>query len=297
MKYLNLFGVGKIAGRQGLSLWRIYSCLLIVLLATGCASTASYKIDNTEKSSQMGFSEAIRSFNSFNKEATTIYGLATGQVYDYGIVVTGNIYYPQLGVVQGALLYPFGKVKHLNVRKVDSCTYVSYDEDNPGGVCLDTPGDAKRFVDTFIALKYYLSSRFLADDAAAFADFQEKSRAWRALPVKPELPEDLQRFRVAAEDAVKNDKFYEAAGYYEDSLSVEPLWPQGQYNAARLEGALQWYGMAAFHMKRYLELTPDAEGAKADREKMYLWEEKATKTPSLPDTMQETFGSKSFNIW
>ena len=299
MKYLSLLGVKGVAGRQGRSWWRIYACLLIGLLVTGCATTiASYKIDNIEKSSQMSFSEAIRAFQSFNKEANTIYGLATGQIYGYGIVVTGNIHYPHSDTVQGSMSYPFEQVNHFNVRQVDECTYVSYDENNPVGVCLDTPDDAKRFVDTFIALKYYLSSRFLADDAVAFADFQEKSRAWRALPVKPALPDDVQRFRVAAEDAFKSKKFYEAAEYYEHGLAVEPLWPQGQYNAALLEGDLQWYGMAAFHMKRYLELTLDAKGAKAAREKMYLWEVKATETPSLPDSMQATFGSQqSFRIW
>jgi hypothetical protein len=45
--------------------------------------------------------------------------------------------------------------------------------------------------------------------------------------------------------------------------------------AALLEGELQWYGMAVFHMKCYLELEPDAKNAKAAREKMYLWEGKA----------------------
>jgi hypothetical protein len=32
--------------------------------------------------------------------------------------------------------------------------------------------------------------------------------------------------------------------------------------------------MAVLHMKRYLELSPDAEDAKACRNKMYIWQEK-----------------------
>jgi hypothetical protein len=297
MKYLSLFGINGVAGRQGRSWWKIYACLLIGLLATGCAPTitASYKIDNIEKPSQMSFSEALRAFHSFNKKVNTENGVATGKIVSNGIIVTGNIYFPFADTFQpGEYLYPFGEVKELNVLQYGGHTYLSYDEGGVTdvnfhrGVCFDTPDDAKRFMDTFIALKYYLSSRFLADDAVAFVDFQEKSRAWRALAVKPALPGDVQRFRVAAEDAFKNKKFQEAAEYYEQGLAVEPLWPQGQYNAALLEGELLWYGMAAFHMKRYLELVPDAANAKAALEKMYLWEVKAKETPSLSESMQET---------
>lgn len=281
MKHLSLFGGNGVAGRQGRSLWKIYACLLIGLLLTGCMTIASYKIDNIEKP-QMSFEEAIRAFHQLN----------TGKIGSDGIVVTGKIYYwgfnPPIEYA-----YLFREVKQLYVTRAPLMEgkfyYIAEKDSYQSGICFDTPDDAKRFVDTFIALKYYFSSRYLADDAVAFADFQEKAKAWRALPVKPALPEDAQRFRVAAEDAFKNKKFQEAAEYYEHGLAVEPLWPQGQYNAALLEGELQWYGMAALHMKRFLELTPDAKDAKVAREKMFLWETKAKETPPSPqNSMQET---------
>ena len=108
--------------------------------------------------------------------------------------------------------------------------------------------------------------------------------AWRALAVKPALPEEVQRYWVAAEDALENKAFQKAAGYYGKGLEIEPLWPQGQYMAAIIEGELHQYVRAAVHMKNYLALVPDAKNAKALRDKMYLWEVKAGEAPSRPVT-------------
>ncbi len=106
--------------------------------------------------------------------------------YD-GIIVTGNIYIAHSHIIQGGWKCPFGQVKQFYVEQYHGHTLLNYVGGNLNplaSLCLDTPDDAKRFVDTFIALNYYFSSRFLADDAVAFADFQKKSRAWRALPAR-----------------------------------------------------------------------------------------------------------------
>ena len=108
--------------------------------------------------------------------------------------------------------------------------------------------------------------------------------AWRALAVKPALPEEVQRYWVAAEDALENKAFQKAAGYYGKGLKIEPLWSQGQYMAAIIESELHQYGRAAVHMKNYLALVPDAKNAQALRDKMYLWEVKAGEAPSRPAT-------------
>ena len=104
--------------------------------------------------------------------------------------------------------------------------------------------------------------------------------AWRTLAVKPALPEEVQRYWVAAEDALKNKAFQKAVDYYRRGLAIEPLWPQGQYMAAIIESELHQYGRAAVHMKNYLALVPDAKDAKALRDKMYLWEVKAGEAQS-----------------
>jgi tetratricopeptide (TPR) repeat protein len=109
------------------------------------------------------------------------------------------------------------------------------------------------------------------EEEAAFAI---KAKRYREMRVKPALPEDVQRYRLMAEDAFKNKDFEKALEYYRKGLAIEPLWPQGQYNAAMLAGELRRYDWAALYMKHYLELVPDAANAKAAREKMYLWEGK-----------------------
>jgi len=134
--------------------------------------------------------------------------------------------------------------------------------------------EAQGFVDAVVAMKYYSSKQALADDSAAFADFQEKAKVWQALSQKPPLPDEARRFRVLADDAVQNKDFDKAANYYEQGLAIEPMWPAGQFNAAVIYGELKLYPMAVVHMKRYLALKPDAQDAKADQDKIYIWEEK-----------------------
>jgi tetratricopeptide (TPR) repeat protein len=114
-----------------------------------------------------------------------------------------------------------------------------------------------------------------AAEMAKEAAFANEAKRYREMRVKPTLPEDVHRYRLAAEDAFNNKHFVKALEYYKKGLAIEPLWPQGQFNAAMIAGELRQYGEAALHMKRYLELVPDANDAKFARENMYLWEVKA----------------------
>jgi tetratricopeptide (TPR) repeat protein len=128
---------------------------------------------------------------------------------------------------------------------------------------------AEKFADAFNRLLY------AARQDEEFAVFSAAAKNWRENPVKPSLPDNLQRYRVMAEDAFMNKDFEKALDYYEKGLAIEPLWPQGQFNAALLYGEIKDYGAALLHMRCYLELVPNAKNAKAAREKMYLWEGKA----------------------
>ena len=136
--------------------------------------------------------------------------------------------------------------------------------------------DAARFVDIIGVLRYYSSrqSALIENDATAFSDFQQKAEAWRALLQKPALPEEARRFDVLAKDAIRNRDFEKAVDYYEQGLTFQPLWPEGQYNAAVICGELEAYAQALYHMKRYLVLDPYAKDAQAARNQMYIWEEK-----------------------
>jgi tetratricopeptide (TPR) repeat protein len=123
--------------------------------------------------------------------------------------------------------------------------------------------------------KHHAVRAFIADDAKAFAEFQEKVRVWQILPQKPPLSEEVRRFRVLADDAVQSKDFDKAASFYEKGLSLDPLWPAGQFNAALIYGELKDYSMAVIHMKRYLALDPNVKDARAYQDKIYIWEEKA----------------------
>ena len=134
--------------------------------------------------------------------------------------------------------------------------------------------EAEAFVKALSVLKQHAikERKKLASEASSFADFQEKAKMWRALKVKPDLPEDVRRYRVLAEDAIKRKEFEKAVDYYEKGIAIEPLWPQGQYNAALLYGEMKEYGDAELHMKRYLELVPDAPDAQAARDQIMIWQ-------------------------
>jgi len=135
--------------------------------------------------------------------------------------------------------------------------------------------DARRFVDSVNHIIFYLSSRPLTDDDPAFADFQQKAKSWRALSSKAPLPESIQPLQAAAEDAFHAKSYDQAVDYFEQGLAIEPLWPAGHFGAAQVYGKLGVYSLAALHMKRYLELEPDAKDAKNCRTQMFVWTQKA----------------------
>lgn len=133
---------------------------------------------------------------------------------------------------------------------------------------------ARAFVDAVAAVKYYRSGADVAADAAAFARFQQEARAWRALSSRPPLPEEVRRLRMLAEDAFRGKDLEGAVELYEQGLLLQPLWPEGQFNAALLYGELGVYGQAVIRMKRYLELSPDAPDAQAARDQLTIWQAK-----------------------
>lgn len=134
--------------------------------------------------------------------------------------------------------------------------------------------EAVSLANAFYVLKMYAEG-YTPVDPSAEAAFANEAKRYREMPVKPALSEDVQQYRVMGEDAFNDRDFKKALRYYKKGLAIEPLWPQGQYNAAMLAGELHSYNWAALYMKRYLELVPDAKNANAAREKIYLWKGKA----------------------
>ncbi len=118
--------------------------------------------------------------------------------------------------------------------------------------------------------------RAYANDAKCpLRTFTQQAAAWRALATKPPLAEGARLRRLAAEDAIKNQKPFAALNYYELGVEADPMWAQGWFNAALVAGQLGYYDEAVDSMQHYLELMPDAPDAQSARDQMDLWRYKA----------------------
>lgn len=107
------------------------------------------------------------------------------------------------------------------------------------------------------------------EEEAAFAETAAK---YRAVAVKPALPEEARKFKVQAEFALNKKEFEKAAELYKEALDIAPWWPEGHFNRALMLGELSRYRDAIREMKRYLALVPDAPNARAAQDKIYQWE-------------------------
>ncbi len=148
---------------------------------------------------------------------------------------------------------------------------------NPSS-CRDTPQDQKTAclqsaAQFAAALNVIVGSQTHLYSAE---EFSKQAAAWRALAVKPSLPEDVHIQQLLAEDAIKSNKPEDALRYYEKGLNLDWIWPDGWFNAAIVAGELGKYANAAGYMKNYLELVPDASDAQAARDKMLVWKAKAS---------------------
>jgi hypothetical protein len=247
----------------------VAACCAFLMLVAGC-QTVVYEADIVRQPT-MNFPEARRTIANEVRKAS----FGGGYFEDVQVTINGFSVNSPVDVAfirAGKYAFQFDKINHVAVVH-EGETY-AIDIGPPWYVHWKSEEDVLRFLDGVRAMKYYASSRPLVDDAAPFASFRLKAREWRALPVKPLLPEQAQQFRVLAEDALRNKEFQKAADYYEQGLAITPLWPQGQFNAAILAGELGTYSRAVLHMKRYLELSPDAADAQSAREQMIIWQSK-----------------------
>jgi len=238
-------------------------------MATGCALTASpvYEADfNVGKKPPLSLPEAYENLKSAVQKIYYSNGTTAGDLR-----LTGEGFTFKNNGAEYAL-FKYSDIQNLTVYADPNSSYFYVEWNANFYYWWKVQSDAQTFVDAVMAMKYYASKQFLADDAVAFEEFQDKANIWRTASVKPPLPEEARRFRVVADDAVQNNNFDKAAGYYEQGLAIDPMWPAGQYNVAVIYKELNFYTMAVMHMKRYLALKP--EDTQKYRDQMYIWEEK-----------------------
>jgi tetratricopeptide (TPR) repeat protein len=117
-------------------------------------------------------------------------------------------------------------------------------------------------------------------DAAAEAAFQEEARKYRAMRVKPALPEEAHKYAVQGDFAVEKKNLDAAADRYADALKVAPWWPEGHFKRGLVLADLERYAEGIDEMKKFLLLAPDAKEARAAQDNIYKWESAGTLTGS-----------------
>ena len=115
------------------------------------------------------------------------------------------------------------------------------------------------------------------EEEAVWSNFPQKASAWRALTVKPPMAEEVRKHRILAEKAISEQDMSGALEHYEAGLAINPVWPEGHFNASMLYAQLSFYKDAIQHMQAYLELVPEAPDAQAARDQIVIWEDSLKK--------------------
>lgn len=113
-------------------------------------------------------------------------------------------------------------------------------------------------------------------DEEDFSAFEARAAEWRRRP-RPPLSEEVRRKKLLGEAAFKEKDFERALDHFEAGLQIDPLWPEGHFNAALLSAELGALEPAVSHMKKYLALVPDASDAAAARDQLLIWEDRLSR--------------------
>ncbi len=125
------------------------------------------------------------------------------------------------------------------------------------------------------------------EQGMALRNFPQTAAAWRALSPKPPVAEEVRAQRLLAEAAFKEGNLGKALHHYEIGVELDPLWPEGRFNAALISAELKYYNDAVEHMRAYLELEPDSKDAQSARDQVVIWQDKAQEPAAAPEETTE----------
>lgn len=137
---------------------------------------------------------------------------------------------------------------------------------------FERKSDAQTFVDAALVLR--AAAVGPDPEVTDFRVFAAQAEIWRATVPRPEMPDAARTDKVVAQEAVERKDFAAALAAYCSALEKFPMWPEGQYNAAMLAAEARDYELAAYHMRRYCALAPDAGDASKAKDKLLLWQHK-----------------------
>ncbi|MDP1953647.1 MAG: CFI-box-CTERM domain-containing protein [Polaromonas sp.] len=145
-----------------------------------------------------------------------------------------------------------------------------------GGLSSETrKNGTMRLADALYVLRHAQLEQATAGDK-----FQEVAAHYRAQAVKPQLPEEVRKFRVQAEFAAGQKRYDDAVRFYGEGIKLAPWWAQGHFNRALLLAETRRFRDATSAMNKYIQLEPQAADARAAQDKIYQWEAMTQPTPA-----------------
>jgi hypothetical protein len=124
-----------------------------------------------------------------------------------------------------------------------------------------------------VALEHYAKVLALRKEAPGTTEsFRKLASAYRSLPVKPAVPEEVRRLVVQAEALAKENESGRATAKLDEALRAAPWLPPAWYNRAFARAMEKDYGGAIRSMETYLLLAPDAPDARKAKDQVYQWE-------------------------
>ena len=128
---------------------------------------------------------------------------------------------------------------------------------------------AQNFAD---AVAFFKQKQLLKITKEIFDAFEPIAAQYRALKVKPPVPEEQRKYIVQANSMTQAKNYIEAINLYDKAIAVDQTNPVVYYNQALLFAQIRSYNSAINRMKKYLMLSPNALDARGAQDKIYEWE-------------------------
>jgi len=122
------------------------------------------------------------------------------------------------------------------------------------------------------AMAEYTEAAKIADEATTASIRQRVGILLKAHPYLAELGEEARKHALRGDVLIKDGAFAEALAEYRTAVRLAPLNPKLHFNTALICGELKGYREAISSMNAYLQLSPDAENARAAKDEIYKWE-------------------------
>jgi hypothetical protein len=133
---------------------------------------------------------------------------------------------------------------------------------------------AKQFKENILILrKYYLEKILPGWIDSMLTQFKPIAKEYNNMAVKPAITEEQRKFIVQANSLNENKKYGLALEAYTKATEInQTAYPAAYYNMALISALNKEFHFAIFNMKKYLMLVPEAEDARAAKDKIYEWE-------------------------